>query len=125
MAGSFIEAQRMSVVSAEDGHCTMIMPVTSEQCNPYGMIHGGVLYSLADTAAGYAVYSLHQESLTVEGNVSYLRAGKNTDTIRAEASIIKDGARIVVVRASVYDDSGKELITARFTYYVLDKQKGS
>ena len=119
MEQSFIESQQMKIVAAENGHCTMTMPVTSAQCNPYGMVHGGVLYALADTAAGYAVYSLHGKSVTLEGNISYLRAGKTTGSVRAEADIIKDGAHIVVVRASVFDDTGRELITAGFTYYIV------
>lgn len=66
-----------------------------------GFFHAGVTSSLADTAAGYAAYTLmerDQRVLTVEFKVNLLRPAAG-DRLRAEASVLRSGQRITVVEA--------------------------
>ncbi len=114
MQDNYIEANGIETLVYENGKCTMRMPVTPDKLNPYGIVHGGVIYGLADTAAGYAAASAGAYCVTVDSSVSYLRQGKNTAFLKAEAEVIKNGHTIVFVRVSVTDDRDKSLAFATF-----------
>ena len=46
------------IVGLEPGHCTLALPSRADLCQQRGFLHGGVTAALADTAGGYAAYSL-------------------------------------------------------------------
>lgn len=88
--------------------------------NVLGVIHGGVLFSLADTVSGTAAAASGEYRVTtVSGNINYLRAGKNTSKITAEAVEVKNGKTFSVCDAKIYDDKGALLATTTMTFYHL------
>ena len=57
------------IVALEPGHCVIEMPFAPAVSQQHGYFHGGAIGAIADTAAGYAAYSLMpagSEILTVE-----------------------------------------------------------
>lgn len=88
--------------------------------NVLGVIHGGVLFSLADTISGTAAAASGEYRVTtVSGNINYLRAGKNTSKITAEAVEVKNGKSFSVCDSKIYDDKGVLLATTTMTFYHL------
>jgi acyl-CoA thioesterase len=84
--------------------------ITSLFLNPNGVVHGAVIYALADTGMGGALVSiLDQDELctTVEIKMSYFRS-ITTGQLRCEARVIQRGKRIAFLDALVY--SGDTLI---------------
>ncbi len=74
------------------------------------------LFSLADTVSGTAAAASGEYRVTtVNGSINYLRAGKNTSKITAEAVEIKNGKTFSVCDSKIYDDKG-----ALFSYYYHD-----
>ena len=72
----FGELIGLSFSKLEEGHSECLLHVEEKLLNPYGVVHGGVIYSLADTAMGGALYSLmsdHERCVTVEMKVVYFR----------------------------------------------------
>jgi uncharacterized protein (TIGR00369 family) len=70
----------------------------------HGFIHAGVLATIADSACGYAAYSLMPpgaEVLSVEFKINMLRPAKG-DSFRALAEVIKSGRTLTVVNANVF-----------------------
>ena len=81
---------------------------------------GGVLFSLADTVSGTAAAASGEYRVTtVNGSINYLRAGKNTSKITAEAVEIKNGKTFSVCDSKIYDDKGALLATTTMTFYHL------
>ena len=75
-----------------------------------GFVHAGIIATIADSACGYAAYSLmppESEVLAVEFKVNLLRPAKG-DTFLARAEVIKPGRTLTVVRADVFATSGAE-----------------
>ena len=88
--------------------------------NVLGIVHGGVLFSLADTVAGTAACTGRDYAVpTVNGLISYLKAGHRTSRIVAEAEEIKNGNAFSVCECRICDDQGKLLATTTMTYYHL------
>ena len=80
-----------------------------------GFIHAGVITTIADSAAGYAAWSMMPENsdvLSVEFKVNLMRPASGSKII-AHAQVIKSGRQITVVEADVEDvDTGK--VIAKF-----------
>ncbi|MCD8020100.1 MAG: PaaI family thioesterase [Clostridiales bacterium] len=91
--------------------------------NLYGNIHGGALYTIADTIAGIVVDTCGYLGTTVQGEIQYLKAAKDTSYVICEAETVKEGKNIFVISARIYDERGLLLDTATFTYFVVREQK--
>ncbi|MGC9369732.1 MAG: PaaI family thioesterase [Paracoccaceae bacterium] len=88
----------------EPGACAITAPIHPDLTQQHGFAHAGVVTTLADTAAGYAAYSLMPENasvLTVEFKVNLINPAAG-QTLRAEARTIKPGRTLSVVEADVF-----------------------
>lgn len=53
----FIELIGIKIIEADEGYCKAELEVDDRHLNPLGTVHGGCLYTLADTVAGFAAAS--------------------------------------------------------------------
>ena len=106
---SFTEQSIMKLIGAE---LTTVEPGLVEIALPYrhdltqqdGFIHAGIVTTIADSAAGYAAYSLMpggSRVLSVEFKVNLLRPASG-ERFLARAEVIKPGKTLTVVRADVF-----------------------
>jgi uncharacterized protein (TIGR00369 family) len=90
--------------------------------NPNGVLHGGVLMGLLDTAMGHAVITLVAEqgrfNAAAQMNVNFLAPIKE-GTIRATAKVRKIGKRLAVVDAEAVDEDGRLVGIATATHTLL------
>lgn len=99
------------------GRAVLRLPFRPELAQQHGFFHAGALTTLADTAAGYAAFTLMPEGaavLTVEFKVNLLRPGRGTATI-ARAEVLKPGRTLMAVRADVFcvaEDGAPEELAA-------------
>lgn len=102
--------------SLEKGACTITLAIRPELTQQHGFAHAGVVTTLADTAAGYAAYSMMPEDssvLTVEFKVNLIKPAAG-QSLRAEARTIKPGRTLSVVEANVFAiDGDDEALAAR------------
>lgn len=73
--------------------------------NPYGVVHGGVIYSLADTSMGAVLApSLAENELTatIEIKINYLTPVRD-GVIRAETTLVNRGRRVAVLESDVFN----------------------
>ena len=68
------------------------MTVRPEHCNGHGNCHGGISFSLADSAFAFACNSENQNTLAAGARVDFLAPGQLGDVLRAEARVGFDGA---------------------------------
>ena len=112
---SFVAQSIMQVIGAE---LTRVEPGVVEISLPYrkdltqqdGFLHAGIITTIADSAAGYAAFSLMPAGssvLSVEFKVNLLRPAKGERFV-ARAEVIKPGKTLTVVRADVFGFEGAE-----------------
>lgn len=98
------------------------MPITAEQhANPMGIVHGGVLMSIADTAMGCACVTLGSLPTTMDMNINFMKSVKTKGTIRAVASVLHHGRHTMVAEAEVFDEDGELVAKARGTFFIVGK----
>ncbi len=94
--------------------------------NPIGVVHGGLVCTLADSAAGCAVQSTLDAGVaytSIDINVTYLRpVTKDTGLIRATARTTKPGRRVAYATVEVTDSGGKLLAQATSSCLVMDNR---
>ena len=113
----------VSLLSISDGHAEAELPVVPELFNPIGTIHGGVMYTLADTVCGCAAHSREQISTTIEGKLNHIRATTEMDKMLiARADVLHFGKQTIVTSVEIFNDSGRTVAAGLFTYFVLDKE---
>ena len=120
VANSFAQQPVMSLIGArlahvEPGIVEIELPFRADLTQQDGYLHAGVITTVADSAAGYAAYTLMPAGsrvLSIEFKVNLLRPARG-ELFVARAEVIKAGRTLTVVRADVFAtgaNSEKELV---------------
>ena len=110
------------VVEIGPGTARASMALEPRHLNPVGVPHGGVYFSLADTACGSAMASHGYYAVTLSTSYEFLRSGRPGDTLTAAATEIKGGKTICVFDVRITNQEGTLLGTGTFTFYKLDRE---
>ena len=116
------------LAEAEPGRVVMRMRVDKRHMQIHGVVHGGVLAALADTAGGLASYMACPRGTrvaTIEMKINYLESVEG-GTVEAEARVIRRGRHIAVVDCDVRDNHRRLVGKALMTFFVgpfLDNKK--
>lgn len=116
----FLEEWGFRVESAADGRCRCSLEIVPSVINPYGVLHGGVTFTLADTGMGIAAYTLlapSERTTTVECSMRYLLPAMR-GRIVAECRVIRRSNRFAITEAEVFDEAGKLLAVAGGSFYI-------
>lgn len=105
----FIELNREKAVAR--------MKLDSRFVNGYGTMHGGCLYSLADTVAGSLANMSGNMCTTVDGYLNYFEPAINTQYVYCEANLVRAGRNLINVDVKVTNDDGKLLDAGVFNYF--------
>jgi uncharacterized protein (TIGR00369 family) len=92
------------IVAVEPGFCAIEMGYATSVSQQQGSFHGGAIGAIADSAAGYAAFSLMPagaEILTVEYKLNLIRPAI-PPTLRAEGRVLRAGKTLTVCRADVF-----------------------
>src|SRR6476469_7607793 len=103
------------------GVATLGLEVRPELSQNHGVVHGGAIASLIDTATAFAILTLlepEERVTTVDLTISYLRPGLE-GRLRATARVLRQGRRLVNTSAEVTNEGGTLLATALSTYIKL------
>lgn len=104
------------------GAARAVMTLEPRHLNPVGVPHGGVYFSLADTACGSAMASHGYYAVTISTSYEFLRSGRPGDTLTAAATEIKGGKTICVFDVRITNQEGTLLGSGTFTFYKLDRE---
>ena len=118
----FIELIGIRIVELDEGYCKGELEVTDQHMNPLGTVHGGCLYTLADTVAGFAAASCGFEGPTLSGNMYFLRQTMGVKKLTCESRVVKNGKRIRVVEATIYGDNGQEISRSLLEYMDMQRE---
>jgi len=113
---SFARQQAMQLMGAslrrvEPGAVSIVLPYRADLTQQNGYIHAGIITAIADSACGYAAYTLMpagSEVLSVEFKVNLLRPAAGEEFV-AEAQVIKPGRSLTVTRCDVYAQAAGEI----------------
>lgn len=111
----------INTTKISEGHAEGEIILRDEHFNPIKSVHGGCIFSLADTIAGSASISYGKKTATLSSNMNFISAAMDTEKIVAYADVTKRGKKVIVVNVDVTDDKGKKVAIGTFTFFNLNK----
>lgn len=118
---AFMHHNYIELESVERDRAVFKLDIRPESHNPYGMVHGGAIYTLADNATGSAAHTDGRFYVTQTSALHFLR-NQSTGTVRATATVRHRGQSTCLVAVDITGDSGKLIATGEFTFFCVDKQ---
>jgi uncharacterized protein (TIGR00369 family) len=109
-----------SLAVVEPGRVEIALPFRDDLTQQKGYVHGGILGMIADSACGYAAFSLMPADcslVTVEYKINILTPA--VGTLVAKGEVVKPGRTLTVARAEVYGSDGKHVASMQQTLMML------
>lgn len=95
--------------------------VTGESRNAMGSVHGGLMFTLAEIAAGLLARNEGKTCVTLDTSFRYLRGSRGEKDLIAEASFVKNGRSIIICRAAVKEKGEDKLLAeGEFTFFCTE-----
>jgi acyl-CoA thioesterase len=81
----FSQWMGIEILTVSDGSCTIKSVIRPEMVNGFGMCHGGITFSIADSAFAFASNSRGRHAVSIETSISHTSAVKVGDIVTAKA----------------------------------------
>ncbi|MCB0632987.1 MAG: hotdog fold thioesterase [Saprospiraceae bacterium] len=100
-----------------EGHCRIKMKVRREMLNGFGVLHGGIAFTFADSAFAFASNSYGRVAVSINGSMSYAHAAKEGDLLIAEAKALNVTHKTADFDVNVMNEEGQIYYFFRGTVY--------
>lgn len=108
--------------SVAPGEATLSMSVRPEMTNGFGVAHGGITYSLADSALAFAANAHGRHSVSIETSISHTQPVRAGDALRATASEESLTHRIGIYRIVITNQDGTTVALFKGVVYRSGKE---
>ena len=112
----FIKNNGFKVKELNEEKCILEYNIKKDGLNPMGIVHGGVLFGLADTAAGVLSSMGGIEQVTTSSTMNYIRPAVK-GILYAVATKLKVGKSIGYFEVKIFDDNDLLLATSYVNFY--------
>jgi uncharacterized protein (TIGR00369 family) len=120
----FVQYLHIKVSAIEPEQVRLDIDIAHEHTNVYGIAHGGVLMTIADTAMGAACLSHNKRVVTLDCSTSFIKAIPEGQHVYAIGHVVHDGSRTMVCESDIFDEKGTLYAKAHGTFFVLKQFVG-
>ena len=111
----------IEIVDVSEGYCQLKMKVRKEMLNGFHIAHGGIAYSLADSALAFASNSHGRKSLSVETSISHMVSIKAGDMLTAMTKELSRSDKVGVYLITITNKENQEIAIFKGTVYRTSK----
>jgi acyl-CoA thioesterase len=108
-------AWAIRIEEARADYARLSMRVRSDMLNGHGIVHGGMVFALADSAFAYVCNGANEKTVAAQASIVFLGSAGEGDTLVAEAEEVATAGRTGVTRVGVRTSDGRPI--AEFTGY--------
>jgi acyl-CoA thioesterase len=101
------------IEEARDGYARLSMAVRADMLNGHRIVHGGMVFALADTAFAYVCNGGNEKTVAAQASIVFLGSAQEGETLVAEAEEVASAGRSGVTRVAVRISDGRAV--AEFT----------
>lgn len=117
----FMRHNNITAVALDGETARVAAPVTPASLNAMQGVHGGLMFIMAEMAAGLLARSDGRRCVTVNSSFQFLRGASQAKELYADAVALKRGRKLCICRASVrQDDRDDVLAEGEFTFYTVE-----
>jgi acyl-CoA thioesterase len=107
----------IKVLDIEPGYAKLEMEIRDEMANGFNVSHGGVVFSLADSALAFASNNYGRVAVAMENNISFMKKVVPGDTLTAQTEELSIGRRIGVYNISITNQKDEQVALFRGTVF--------
>jgi len=104
------------------GNCTLKLSIQPEMLNGFGITHGGISYSLADSALAFASNSRGIHFVSIETSISHIKKTQLNDVLTAEATEIHRGTKTGIYEVKVTNQRDELVAIFKGTVFITGKE---
>ena len=112
----------IKLIEVREKYCLVEMPVKKEMINGLKTVHGGVTFSLADSALAFSSNNTNEASVALNCMINFTKAVKLGDTLIAESVLISDTRKTGVYDISITNQHKVLVATFRGTVYKIERK---
>ena len=112
----------IKVLEITEGYCKLEMTVRNEMTNGFNIAHGGISYSLADSALAFAANSDGIQSLSVETSISHTKKVISGDTLIAETQEISKDDKNALYNINITNQNNIEIAHFKGKVYRTERE---
>lgn len=116
---TIIDFLQVEIVPTPNGCARLELDVKPHHSNPYGILHGGVLTTMADTAMGAACAMKNKKVVTVSITLEFMHAVPMGTRIITDAKILHEGRQIFICECELKDAGGTLYAKAHATFFAI------
>ena len=118
----FSQWMGIRLIEVREKYCRIEMPVKQEMINGLRTVHGGITFSLADSALAFSSNNTNDASVALHCAMNFTKAVKMGDTLTAESILISDTRKTGVYDISIRNQNDILVASFRGTVYKIDKK---
>src|SRR6185436_11937118 len=112
----------VKILDVKEAYSKIEMTLRKEMLNGFGIAHGGITFALADSAFAFACNSDGKITVALDVSISFPKAGKEGDTLTAEAKLINKTNRTGLYLIEVRNQKNNLVGLFKGTCYKTEKQ---
>ncbi len=112
----------IELLEIKEGYSKIKMLVRPEMINGFGIVHGGIAFSLADSAFAFACNNRNQVSVALDTSINFIKAVQVGDTLIAEATEIHNGRSTGLYHISVCNQRSEQVAFFKGTCFRTGKE---
>jgi acyl-CoA thioesterase len=109
----------IKIIKINEGNCTLEMTVRDEMTNGFHIAHGGIAYSLADSALAFAANSYGIQAMSIETSISHTKKVKSGDVLKATTKEINKSNKTAIYYITITNQNDIEVAHFKGTVFVL------
>ena len=115
----FINYNHIEFIEVTKTQSILIANIDENSLNPFGFVHGGLLFGLADTGMGVVARATGHDAVTSTSNITYIKPAQGK-TIKSVSEIIKRGTKMAYLESKLYNDKDELVATATGSYFYIN-----
>ncbi len=112
----------IEILEITQGYCKLKMTVRKEMTNGFDIVHGGISYSLADSALAFAANSDGIQSLSVETSIAHTKKVMSGDTLIAETQEVSKNDKSAIYNINITNQDNIEVAHFKGKVYRTKKE---
>ncbi len=118
---AFSQWMNIKIIKIDAGLCQLEATVQPEMVNGFMIAHGGIAYSLSDSALAFAANGYGKQCVSIETSISHTRPAKIGDILTATCTEMNRGKTIGIYQVLVTNQENKRIAVFKGTVYITDK----
>jgi acyl-CoA thioesterase len=111
----------INVIAVKEGYSRLEMTVREEMVNGFHIAHGGICFSLADSALAFACNNRNNLSVALDVTITFTKAVNVGDTLTAEAREVHNGKSTGVYLVNIYNQMEQQVALFKGTCFRTNK----